>query len=69
MDLRNPTRVVAVVTQGLNYHGSAQEWVTSYKISYGNSTTSLQVIQTESGYDRVSLLDHSLSFPSLPTFP
>ena len=55
VDLRNPTRVVAVVTQGLNYPGNGQEWVTSYKISYGNSTTSLQVIHNESGSDLVSL--------------
>ena len=54
VDLRNPTRVVAVVTQGLNYPGTVEEWVTSYKISYGNSTTSLQVIQNESGSDLVS---------------
>ena len=54
VNLRNPTRVVAVVTQGLNYPGSRQYWVTSYKISYGNSTTPLQIIQTESGSDLVS---------------
>jgi len=58
VDLRNPTRVVAVVTQGLNYPGTAREWVTSYKISYGNSTTttSMHVIQDESGSDLVSIL-------------
>ena len=53
-DLRNPTRVVAVVTQGLNYPGIGQSWVTSYKISNGNSTTSLQIIQNKSGSDLVS---------------
>ena len=55
VDLRNATRVVAVVTQGLNYPGNAHYWVTSYKISYGNSTTSLQVIQNKSGSDLVRL--------------
>ena len=54
VDLRNPTRVVAVITQGLNYPGTVEEWVTSYKISYGNSTTSLQVIQSDIGSDLVS---------------
>ena len=54
VDLRNPTRVVAVITQGFNYPGSAEQWVTSYKISYGNSTTSLQVVQNESGSDLAS---------------
>ena len=54
VDLRNPTRVIAVVTQGFNDPGSRQFWVTSYKISYGNCTTSLQVIQNESGSNLVS---------------
>ena len=48
VDLRNPTCVVAVVTQGLNYPGSAQDWLASYKIYYGISTTFLQVVQNES---------------------
>ena len=60
VDLRNPTRVVAVVTQGLNYPGIVRHWVTSYKISYGNSTTSLQVIQNESGSDLVSFCPPNL---------
>ena len=55
VDLRSPTRVVAVVTQGLNSPGNAPFWVTSYKIFYGNSTTSLQVIQNESGSNLVRL--------------
>ena len=54
VDLRNPTQVFAVVTQGINHPGIADVWVTSYKISYGNSTTSLQVIQNENGSDLVS---------------
>ena len=64
VDLRNPTRVVAVVTQGINYDGNEQEWVTSYKISYGNSTTSLQVIQNESGSDLVSFCSPDLIEPA-----
>ena len=55
IDLKNPTRVVAVVTQGLNYPGNIEHWVTSYKISYGNTTNSLQVIQNQNGSDLVSL--------------
>ena len=64
MDLRNPTRVVAVVTQGVHSPGSEQQWVTSYKISYGNSTTSLQVIQDESGSDLVSFFPPKLIEPA-----
>ena len=64
VDLRNPTRVVAVVTQGLNYPGSAEQWVTSYKISYGNNTTSLQVIQNESGSDLVSVCSPNVIEPA-----
>ena len=64
VDLRNPTRVVAVVTQGLNYPGSAQDWLASFKISYGNSTTSLQVIQNESGSDLVSFSPRNLIEPA-----
>ena len=64
MDLRNPTRVVAVVTQGLNYSGNAYFSVTSYKISCGNSTTSLQVIQNESGPDLVSFCAPNLIEPA-----
>ena len=65
VDLRNPTRVVAVVTQGLNWITSYDEWVTSYKISYGNTTTFLQVIQNESGSDLVSLCSLNLIEPAV----
>ena len=61
VDLRNPTRVVAVVTQGIGNYG---DWVTSYKISSGNSTTFLQVIQNESGSDLVSFCPPSLIKPA-----
>ena len=64
VDLRNPTRVVAVVTQGFNYPGIVRNWVTSYKISYGNSTTSLQVVQNESGSDLVSFCPLNLIEPA-----
>ena len=55
VDLKTPTPVVAVVTQGLNYPGSAQYWLTTYKISYGNSTSSLQLIQNRNGGEMVSI--------------
>ena len=54
VDLNKPTRLVAVVTQGLNYPGSAQYYVTSYKISFGNSTNAMQVIVGDDGSDLVS---------------
>ena len=57
VDLKNPTQVVAVVTQGIGDYG---DWITSYKISSGNSTTSLQVIQSESGSDLVSFCPPNL---------
>ena len=53
LDLRSPTRITAVVTQGLHNSANSQEWVTSYKISYGNSTDSLQFIQDRNGTDLV----------------
>ncbi|CAK8671087.1 unnamed protein product [Clavelina lepadiformis] len=46
VDLRTPTTVTGVVTQG----GGAW-WVTSFKILFGNSTNHLQVIQDVDGND------------------
>ncbi|CAK8671089.1 unnamed protein product [Clavelina lepadiformis] len=48
VDLRTPTRVTGVVTQG-----SSSYWVTSFKISFGNSTNHLQVIQDVDGNDMI----------------
>ena len=58
VDLRKPTRVVAVVTQGRHgpYIYAHPQWVTGYKISYSNSTSSFQAIQNSDGSDLVSLL-------------
>ncbi|XP_076820978.1 lactadherin-like [Clavelina lepadiformis] len=50
VDLRTPTTVTGVVTQG----GGAW-WMTSFKISFGNSTNQLQVIQDVDGNDMVFL--------------
>ena len=55
MDLSKPTRVVAVVTQGRHGPLYSPQWVTGYKISYGNSTRSFRVIQDGNGSDLVSL--------------
>ena len=55
VDLNSPTRIVAVITQGENYPGGIARWVTSFKISYGNTTNSMQAIQNENGSDNVSL--------------
>ena len=57
VDLRKPTRVVAVVTQGINYPGTEQHRITGFKISYGNSTNSLQVIQSRNDADLVNFID------------
>ncbi|XP_076819962.1 lactadherin-like [Clavelina lepadiformis] len=46
VDLRTPARVTGVVTQG-----GASWWVKSFKISFGNSTEQLQVIQDVDGND------------------
>ena len=54
IDLKKATRVVAVVTQGLNYPGTAKYWTTSYKISFGNSTDAMQTIKQNNGSDLVS---------------
>ncbi|XP_076820318.1 retinoschisin-like [Clavelina lepadiformis] len=48
VDLRTPTTVTGVVTQG----GGAW-WVTSFKILFGNSTNHLQVIQDVDGNDMI----------------
>ncbi|XP_076817811.1 lactadherin-like [Clavelina lepadiformis] len=48
VDLKVPTFVTAVVTQGRPH--DHEQWVTSYKIAYGNSTETLQIIQ-ENGSD------------------
>ena len=52
VDLKTHTFVTGVATQG-RYDYS--QWVTSYKIAYGNSTTTLQTIQDSNGNDVVSL--------------
>ena len=53
VDLKTPTYVTGVATQGrYNY----PQWVTSYKISYGNSPNALQNIQDRNGRDLVSPL-------------
>ena len=49
VDLRNETKVIAIVTQGWNSH-----YVKSYKISFGNTTDTLQFIQNDEGNDIVS---------------
>ena len=54
VDLRKPTRVVAVVTQGRNSPDWNDQWVTSYKISFGNSSNTMQIIQSTRGVDLVS---------------
>ena len=53
VDLRAPTRVVAVVTQGINYPGTAPDRLSGYKISYGNATDVLQVVQNTERTDLV----------------
>ncbi|CAK8680033.1 unnamed protein product [Clavelina lepadiformis] len=48
VDLKSPTFLTGVVTQGRP--SDYQNWVTSYKISFGNSTSEMQVMQ-ENGSD------------------
>ena len=45
VDLGLPTRVVGVITQGRPI--THNQWVSSYKIRYGNSTSSLVSIQCQ----------------------
>ncbi|XP_076817814.1 lactadherin-like isoform X1 [Clavelina lepadiformis] len=47
VDLESPTYVIGLTTQGRPGTNQYNQFVTSYKISYGNSTTSLQVIQKD----------------------
>ncbi|XP_076820484.1 lactadherin-like isoform X1 [Clavelina lepadiformis] len=46
VDLRTPTTVTGIVTQGASGY-----WMTSFKVSLGNSTDQLQVIQDVDGND------------------
>ena len=50
VDLGTPSRIVGVVTQG---RANADQWTTSFKIFYGNTTSSLLSVQN-SGSDLVS---------------
>ncbi|CAK8680034.1 unnamed protein product [Clavelina lepadiformis] len=50
VDFKTPTFITGIVTQGRPQ--SAPQWVTSYKISYGNSTNQMRVIQ-ENGSDLI----------------
>ena len=45
VDFGSPTRIVGVITQGRPT--LASQWVISYKILYGNSTSNLVSIQNE----------------------
>ncbi|CAK8680065.1 unnamed protein product [Clavelina lepadiformis] len=45
VDLKVSTFVTAVVTQGRPLGDRFDQWVTSYKIAYGNSTGNLKVLQ------------------------
>ncbi|CAK8683935.1 retinoschisin-like [Clavelina lepadiformis] len=50
VDLKMPTYLTAVVTQGRpNY----DEWLTSFKISYGNSTNALRIVKDRNGNDLI----------------
>ncbi|XP_076817817.1 lactadherin-like isoform X2 [Clavelina lepadiformis] len=50
VDFKTPTFITGIVTQGRPQAGP--QWVTSYKISYGNSTKQMRVIQ-ENGSDLI----------------
>ena len=45
--------MVGVVTQGLDQ--DALQWVTEFKISFGNSTDVMQIITKENGSDKVGV--------------
>ena len=46
VDLRSPTLVTGIITQG---SGLYNEWVKSFTIASGNSTSSLTTIQNKNG--------------------
>ena len=54
VDLLEPIRVTAVVTQG---RPRMDEWISRFSISYGNNTNNLQAIQKDNG-DLVSYFVH-----------
>ena len=42
-----------MVTQGVQ--GGARQWVTKYKIAFGNSTATMQIITKKNGSDKVGV--------------
>ena len=57
VDLKKPTRVIAVVTQGRNDPSNYEQWTTSYKISFGNSSDAMQIIKQEDRSDLVRVIN------------
>lgn len=52
VDLKTPTTVTGVVTQG---RPDSSKWVTSFKVAFGNFTDHLKMIQDFDEEDVVSL--------------
>ena len=61
VDFGSPTRIVGVITQG---RPTADNWVTRYKVLYGNSTSNFVSIQSQEGsnQDLVRKFDKKLIF-------
>jgi len=67
--LVNPTEVTGIVTQG-RYPNIPRvyQWVTSYKIAYGNLLDELQTIQNNNGTDEVNFNIAKMYFLNLPNY-
>jgi len=64
-DLGIPTFVTRIITQG-RYNSFHNQWITSYKVAYGNSTEELQTIQNENGTD-LARINCSLKISAIST--
>ena len=53
VDLKTPIKVTGVVTQG---RANADQWITTFNVAYGNSSSCLPIIQDENGNDMVGYL-------------
>ncbi|CAK8680029.1 unnamed protein product [Clavelina lepadiformis] len=66
VDFKKPTFVTGIVTQGRPQNSN--QWVTSYKISYGNSTNQMQVIR-ERGSDLIFQGNRDMDTKVINIFP
>ena len=58
VDLRQPTFVTGIVTQGRFEDTAAGQLVTSYKITFANQTNAFQYVTDKMGYNMVRTIQN-----------